>query len=104
MPCNYVIQTSVKLSAADLDVLKQALESLGYTVHKVGAGLTYSNYQGTGTFKNGELRHPQSMGLTEDAVKQAYSKAAVKVASKKYGWNVQENKANPMKIKLTRRY
>jgi hypothetical protein len=96
VPCFTIRTTSLHLSKLDQDLLKKALEGLGYavTVHaQQGLWVIGSQRGNVGTFQTttGKLIS-QSGTFTEQQVRQAYGQAAIKVAAERFGWKVASGK------------
>lgn len=88
MPCNTIQTATIKLEAAQPELLKAALAALGITQF---------------TYQNGVLTIP---GRTTNAsliqqVKQQYGKAVVMSQAKKFGWQVKETA--PFQYQITKR-
>lgn len=106
MPCYSVEESGIKVTAnTNPDLLKKALEELGYTVTKIGGTLTFANYQlgRRGTFQNGELSVKTNMGaaVDQDEIRRAYSAQVVMSAAKRFGWQVKQT--SPTQFQVSRR-
>ena len=106
MPCMSIIRNTVEFKAGtDLDLMKTALEAEGYLFAVTSYGIQFSHkdsYRMGGTFNDGVFRVNQ--GTDTDAIKRAYSKAAVNKAAQKFGWKIQLNSKDKNKLKITRGY
>jgi hypothetical protein len=111
MPCDTVQRSKVsfKLEATDLNLLKKALEKLGYTVAMEKTSLRFSKEQTVGRYENGTLsatttrsRYSTATEFDVSEVKVAYSKEVVKYAANRFGWNLTEESLTTGK--LTRRF
>lgn len=107
MPCWTIQRSQVQFleKSTDIDLLKKALEEMGFDVQVTESGLSFSNYQTRGTYnkKTGKL---SSTGedLDIDVVKQEYSKQVVEYTAQQNGWEIEwsttetgEPKASVMK-------
>ena len=93
MPCNTIStqRLSVGLSAALPDVLRAALESLGYRVELSADKLSLTaTGRGRVTWKAGTGLELETYRGSDQAgeIKRAYSKSAVTWAASKAGWKV----------------
>jgi hypothetical protein len=93
-----------------LNLLKKALEKLGYLVSVEKTGLRFSKDRTVGRFENGvfsatttQSRY-SSVAAEPDVneIKVAYSKEVVKYAANRFGWNLTEETLTTGK--LTRRF
>ena len=102
MPCDQIRSTSIDFSKADPDVLRAALEESGYKIYRqLGNDLWIENERGEiGTYRAGVFKIPETWDF--DAIKQQYATQAVKVAAKRFGWNVAKQ-TGKNKFQLTRR-
>ncbi len=104
MPCDTIQYTEIDASKMQPDILRAALESMGYTVREVGAGrLTFQNGGGMsyGTYQpGGALSVPQ--GFDGELLTRRYSTELVKAKATRAGWRVTEKADN--KLQLTRRF
>lgn len=103
MPCNQIRRTSVTLVNADPNMLLDALEGLGYYFAKAHRKVEMTDQEARvalGSVYDGQtLRLTGS--ITENQVKQAYSKQVVREVANRYGWRVKETGSN--KYTATRR-
>lgn len=109
MPCDSIqtAQVNFNLDATDLNLLKLALEGLGYTVSQVGSKLNFylDRKQASGTWENGKFSarvYGSADEFDVNEVKRAYSKEVVKYASKRFGWTLKETTQN--KYEAQRRF
>lgn len=102
MPC-YTQQKSVVQFGAQTDVnlLKLALERMGFSVRATQRGLSFSSFTRSGTFENGTLSISSREQEDTNAFKRAYSAEVVRAASKRFGWTVKQTEEN--KFQVTRR-
>lgn len=98
MPCDTIQRSEVQFLAqsTDLDLLKKALEAMGYTVTETATGLSFSNYSVSGTYTKatGSLQttvrgYGSTAGLDVNEVKRGYSEQVVNQQAKKFGWKVE---------------
>lgn len=100
MPCYTVREQSVALEVANHDVLVAALKAAGYRLRRQEQGYIYGQTpEGvTFTIANGELTltgeyvTEAQAQKTAAGVKVAYAHEAVKVMTKKYGWQTTATK------------
>lgn len=94
MPCDQVLTQEVSFEAAQghLDVLKQSLEDLGYTVNVIGESLRFFGHGITGTFQNGEFYTQSRYGdqFEVDKVKVRFGHNTAHKAALKAGWTYEE--------------
>lgn len=92
MPCDQVARTSVKLDVASITHLAVALKTLGLRVAISGQSLSFAGTTAAGEYVTGSYspgRLVTSGGtLDVNAVKRAYTHAAVQDKAKKYGWKL----------------
>lgn len=93
MPCYQDRTTSVRLEAANSDLLRKALESLGCTsvsASERGHITFYDSVGNYGSVQNGTMRISSSSNLALDpnALKRAYSGEVVKATARKHGWQL----------------
>ena len=92
MPCDQIIQTKVEFLAksTDLDLLKKALEAMGFTV-TVQDNILYfqRGYRERGQFDKNTGRFECPEYLDANEVKKNYSKEVVNFTAKKNGWQVE---------------
>lgn len=93
MPCDTIQRSKVdfNLHATDLNLLKLALEHMGFRVGHLQNGLKFTNgYDIDGQFSNGKLT-VQSRGQFDiNNLKRAYSTEVVKSSADLYGWTLEE--------------
>ncbi len=93
MPCDQVQLITVSLQAADGDILKQALESIGaYSVRMIGTRLhAYLDGESI-TMRDGKITLATAYGNASDAretanrIQRAYAEQTVRTAAKRFGW------------------
>lgn len=105
MPCNSITTQSIKLANAIPEILKKALQDIGWTINvssnvnneiratKSNDYLTWTKNKGITI--SGMNRQRQETYLSE--ISQAYSKQAVSWAAQRAGWqvtNVNQNSLN----------
>jgi len=99
MPCDTVTSVTLVLKNANLDLLKKALEGLGYIVTKTSQGLrfctrygpTFNYYSQTGEFNAENLE-------SANAIKRAYTSQLVQNQASRFGWKVKTLSANKFQI------
>ena len=102
MPCDQVRTTTVsldKIKVESVDLLVEALESLGYTVERK-AGRLVARHAERGTFEydhaSGNVKQTTRYGQSATDitdVKVAYSKKVVARVATRFGWKVEQQKA-----------
>lgn len=103
MPCWSSIRMSVDFKASSITLLKAALEAEGFAVSLNGESALTFRHEGTGiggSWRNGTLTADQ--GFDVNALRTSYSKAAVKEAARRCGWNY--TAAGKQRAKIERRY
>ena len=95
MPCDSIqtVTVSEKLENVDIDILKTALESMGFQVSKSKAGttLTFAGKGFSGSYSNGRLKSIGSAygpKLDINQIKVAYSHAVIQKSALAYGWKL----------------
>ena len=108
MPCYQIRKTTVKLEAANLDLLEKGLGTLGNVIRSVTGHLKLTTDYGVTVNINKGVLEIDSYGVVADEtikkIKQAYAKEVVKAAAKKYGWHVTQDKHNTNKLTVGRRF
>lgn len=103
MPCNTIQTNTVELSNVKNDeLLLKALadfqgRQLGaghFTFRVNGVGVEIRNGEATSTLPTGQL------GAVLDLVKQAYSRAAVTMAAKRFGWAIKKTGSDVNKFSI----
>jgi Tfp pilus assembly protein PilE len=85
MPCYSTITIQVEFKASSSALLRAALEAEGYNVSANGEALVFSHIDSTsGSWRNGKLNITE--GADVNAIRTAYSRAAVKEAARRCGW------------------
>lgn len=99
MPCWTKRTTTVAIEAANLDLLATALEAEDYEIYRQGDVIYASKNRisiryGYGQIRIEEGRRVSTARATKIVtdVKRAYATEAVKHATKRFGWRVQEQK------------
>lgn len=100
MPCNTITSVTLVLKNANLDLLKKALEGLGYLVNKVSHGLQFRKNRGLTTFNyysfTGEFNAENLESA--NAIKRAYTSQIVQNQASRFGWKVKSLSANKFQI------
>lgn len=104
MPCYTQRQITLELTAANQELLIQALESIGFKVQQTKGSLSITKGYQTATIRDGQIRVDQSNQAWVGEIKQAYARTAIKVASKRFGWQVTEQKNEQDSFLLQRRF
>lgn len=96
MPCNSVVLNTVELDKiADHDLLEKALKAQYGQVYRTGTTMSFMVAGRRVTIRNGEAESDMSTGALQKLVgdvKQAYSREAVKMAAKRFGWIIKPGK------------
>ena len=102
MPCDTVQYTEIDARKMQADILRKALESMGFNVKEAGAGrLTFSDGSMFGTYQPGQfLTVPE--GFDGEELTRRYSTELVKARAARAGWRVLEK--SPGKLQLVRRF
>ena len=102
MPCDTIQYTEIDATKMQGDILRKALESMGFSVREAGAGrLTFSYGATFGTYEPGKvLTVPE--GFDGQELTRHYSTELVKTRATRAGWRVTEKE--PGKLQLTRRF
>jgi hypothetical protein len=120
MPCWTVQKSEVALKGLNPELLKAALQALGFRINSAeytanprfnGAQLTADRFRdntsvvieadGTVTVRYSSARDMNDATLVNE-VKRAYAVETVKMAAKKFGWKMEEKTAT--KFAVTRRF
>lgn len=103
MPCEEIRTISLQLEAADRDLLRKAITSLGYQVALDANGrLTFWTPNGVGGVYRDRITVPEGdVGLV-NRIKAAYSREVIQHASATFGWRLHQTSAQ--QLTLTRRY
>lgn len=99
MPCDTITSVTLELKNANLDLLKKALEGLGYMVNMTSQGLrfctkygpTFNYYSQSGEFNAENLESAK-------AIKRAYTSQIVQNQANRFGWKVKSLSANKFQI------
>ena len=89
MPCYQVNTMSVQFSAKHLDVLKRAVDALGWGMATYGGSVVTvfcDNYSMTIDMAKGQATIPAEAQSALNQLKVAYSQQALKKAAKAKGW------------------
>lgn len=103
MPCDTIQTCEVDLKVADTELLEEALKAMGARTARTidGGGMFF--YDGSRfSIEAGRIICPVGREYVADLVKQAYARAAVGKAAKRFGWSVKAD--TKQKLKLTRRF
>ena len=103
MPCDQIILCKIEISAANLDLLTAALETL------IGQGILpryrlggeRAREQAARIIRQGFISLPAGQEYLADKIKSEYSRQSVQAAARKFGWRLQEK--TPQKLTVTRR-
>lgn len=93
MPCDTVQQSQVEFleKSTDIDLLKKALEKMGYTVVDRGLVLQFQKSGVSGTYekKTGKISSTGYYETVDTAeLKREYSVQVVEKQAKKFGWSL----------------
>ena len=98
MPCDTIVSSTINLgNVGDKALLLRALEGLGYRGEIDGDTITFaSRFGGNGTIHaDGRVElSGRATQLDANTIKRAYSTEAVKLAAKKFGWQLRPNGEN----------
>jgi hypothetical protein len=91
MPCWTIVQTQVQFleKSTNLDLLKAALEAIGFTVQSVSQrGLTFAGMGIAGTYdkRTGSITTRGTVDI--NLVKRQYAKQVAISQAKKHGWSL----------------
>ena len=100
MPCYSVNTMSVKLEAADKELLRKAAEGLHLRVFEYVDATTY----GSITVKDGVATFPETYRETFNKLKVEYSKKVVMQVAKRKGWSSAWSKTKETPTVTLRRY
>ena len=102
MPCYTVQLNTVKLTAADPDLLKAAVLDLGHPFTRTGAKIRLSTPSGQVTIEGGVLKSSslsvEALEALRNDIQQAYSRQAVYLAARTQGWKVKQVGANQYEV------
>jgi len=96
MPCYTITTVKLVLTNANLDLLKKAIEGMGYVVDRYGEKLFWRN--GSYDKVKGTLN---LVGGTEEqgnAIRRAYSTEVLKKNATKFGWQLKKVKENKYQL------
>lgn len=88
MPCHQINLMSVKIEAADRNLLEQALQKLKLKYTRNGRKFVINVGSQTITINENSATLPISMQNTLNDIKQQYSKEVVMEAASQYGWTI----------------
>jgi len=92
MPCDTIQVSQVEFleKSTDTKLLADALRSMGFTVIEEDAIIRFSKYGTNGTYTKatGRLESRGYEKVDTNEVKKQYSKAAVNLKAKKFGWQI----------------
>ena len=92
MPCYEVRTVSLELGTVDLDMLEEALGSIGYNVARTGQRLTFTRNRRQAEYMDGDLFIPADQKIDVNEIKRAYAVKAVQSAAKRFGWQMRGTK------------
>jgi hypothetical protein len=97
MPCYNSITLDPNLELANLALLEEALKALGYEVQRDEHSLSARSWNTMLEYENGALqlisaKPRDDTSILSQAIRQAYTRAALLKAAEKFGWNVQQGK------------
>lgn len=105
MPCWTVNTISVDLKAADWELLKKAVASLGYVnvfVDEVSRRMTFIYGGRTVTVERDKIIHAIGAESVVTEIKRGYAQTVVKAAAERFRWGVKE--AGENKLQISRRF
>lgn len=105
MPCWTVNTISVELKAADWELLKKAVASLGYVNAFVdeAAKIIRFTYAGrTVTVERDRIYHAVGTESVVAEIKRGYAQTVVKAAAERFRWGVKQ--AGENKLQISRRF
>lgn len=106
MPCDTVQRNSVRLEAANLDILANALRSHpefgDVVVNGNGVSAYHKPTAQWATIGAGRVSLYAGTEYVADTIKQAYTREAINVVAKKYDWNVEEVPGEANRLRLVR--
>ncbi len=104
MPCDEVRQVAVSIEAADIDVLKEALEKeFGVPVTRRGDELHFVHPDGYRvSVVKGKVILPAGREQDANRVKRAYAKRMLAKVPGRFGWTSRET--GPTHVQLVRRF
>lgn len=89
MPCNTIVLNNVELKAADRDLLKKAIEALGWRILSESKSEIRLNAGGVSVaIREGVMQVPQGQEALADRLKVSYSTEAVKTAANRFRWQL----------------
>ncbi len=102
MPCYQERRTTVTLEAADLHLLKEALEAEGHRYVRIeDESISFQTAEGSnGSYRSGRLNVPQ--GFDSDAIKRGYSRGMVNKIAKANGWQARFQSNGVFELKKRR--
>lgn len=92
MPCDTIQLSTVEFleASTNVDLLKKALQKMGFQVYDTGTHLRFSKYglNGTYTKATGKIETSGYSKLDVNQVKQNYSEQVVENQAQEFGWEV----------------
>jgi hypothetical protein len=99
MPCWEVRRMTLELEAADRDLLRAAIQALGYDVRQQGAQMVVALDEGDAVIEGSSIRVPAGSEVVVNQIKQAYSRQVLTAAAKRFGWQVNTAQTNHLTLK-----
>jgi hypothetical protein len=99
MPCYATYNISVELTGMHPEILKRAIESLGYKVMQTASGLCFYCQGMEVRIENGTISLDQSQTRLINEIKQAYSREVIQIACRQYGLELQPLSENQVLVK-----
>jgi hypothetical protein len=104
MPCDQVRTTTLKVKAANIEVMAEALRVFGFAVTVDRETIWLSKANVSGSWRDGELKLKTSYSAsvpTADEVAREYSKQSIVATARQRGWQVRFKSAS--EVEVTRR-
>ena len=99
MPCYATYTISVELSGMHPELLKRAIESLGYQVTQAAYGLQFYCQGLLVRIENGSITVDQRQIQLINEIKRAYSREVIRIACQRYGLELQPLCQNKVSVK-----
>ena len=99
MPCYATYTISVELAGMHPEVLKLAVESLGYKVTQTASGLHFYHQGSQIRIENGCIALDQKQLQLVNEIKRAYSRQVIRIACERYGLELQPLSENKVFVK-----
>jgi len=96
MPCYTITTVKLVLTNANLDLLKKALEGIGYTAVKYGDKLFWKN--GSYDKTKGTLSLVKGTEEQGNVIRRAYSTEVLKKNAAKFGWQLKKTQDNKYQL------